>query len=112
MPQAAIAQAARYLRSAPDLLSSCSGGARFLFSRSPLSSINFGGLPTASICWRRGTSCRGVTSRGEQVQQRADPKAFLGAVAEQAVGVDGVPVAASVTAPSQVTRGFQVGHDG
>jgi len=37
---------------------------------------------------------------------------FLGRVAEQAVGVDGVPVAPPVPGPGEVAGGFQIGHDG
>src|SRR5215831_935166 len=71
-----------------------------------------GGLAAAGIDREPGTGSGSVTRRSEQVEKRADAKAFLGAVPEKAVGVDGVVVAAAGAAPGQVTGGLQVGHDG
>src|SRR6266542_2966227 len=40
--------------------------------------------------------CGGIAVRGEQVEERADPKSFLGGVPEQVVSVHGVPGTAAL----------------
>jgi hypothetical protein len=55
---------------------------------------------------------RAFGRRGQLFEERADPESFLGAVPEQAVGVDGVQVPAAGPRPREVAGGYQVGHDG
>jgi EmrB/QacA subfamily drug resistance transporter len=72
-----------------------------------------GGTVRPALRLPRLPGVRGVVvSRGQQVQERADPEPFLGRVPELAVGVDGVPGAAAVPGAGDVAGGFQVGHDG
>ena len=63
--------------------------------------------------WRRRAraGCGGLAVRGEQVEERADPEAFLGGVPEQVVTVHGVPGAPAGPGAGEIARCFQVGHD-
>jgi hypothetical protein len=53
-----------------------------------------------------------VPGGGKHVQERAYLKSRLRTVPEQAVCIDGVPVAPTDAVPGEVARRFQVGHDG
>src|SRR5580704_17871323 len=55
--------------------------------------------------------CGGIAVRGEQVEERADPKSLLGGVAEQVAAIHGIPGAAADPGAGEVARGLQVGHD-
>jgi hypothetical protein len=53
-----------------------------------------------------------VPGRGQQGQERADPVAFLGRMAEQAVVVHGVACTAADPGAGDIAGGHQIGHDG
>jgi hypothetical protein len=96
------------------------GGKTSLAARIALAVPGSAVIQTDDIAWAHSrfgresrTARRGaVAARGQQGEERSDPVSFLGRVAEQAVGVDGVPVAPPVPGPGEVARGFEVGHDG